>query len=238
MIMTILNKMVLISAVYAFFHENNEVLYVGSTNNLQRRLFKEHYNPHWNKHGPFGRWLHEDNNLERVTLKILERVKDEENDLQKALVTREFHYKRTLPKQKFGKLDGLGLQSPDLQLKIRRERTLEKNKDNSNFKPRGPQKPPTTQKQKEILARRRQLHKEKLEKAGKKYKARKLKYEYTPEINYITKERAAYLKVKREEYKKKVEAQGRVYKPRSSKAQRSIVTVSAQPIEKNTVSES
>ena len=137
--------MVVISAVYAFYL-GKEVMYVGSTKNLQRRLFKEHLNPKWKKHGPFGRWLH-DGNLERVTMQILEQVHTKN---KKVLVSREFHYKRTLPKQRFGKLDGLGLQSLDLQNEIRRDRALEKNKNNPEFKPRGPQNVPTTQKKKNI----------------------------------------------------------------------------------------
>ena len=54
-----------------------------------------------------------------------------------------------------------------------RKCNAKKNKDNPNFKPRGPRKKlPFCPKRAKKLARRRELHKKKLEKAGKVYKPR------------------------------------------------------------------
>ena len=210
------------ACVYAFFDEEHNPLYVGSTSDLQRRLFKEHFNAKYKKHGKFGRWLH-DGNIDNVYYKTLERVEAEPEKMREKLRQREFHYKRSLPPQKFGQLDGVGLQSVDLQLKIRREKLKEKNKNNANFKPRGPQKIPVTQKQKEVLARRRELYKKRVEASGRKYKPRKLNHNYTPSKVKISKSKAEYLKWKRAVHKQKVEAEGRVYRPRSTRLQRAII---------------
>ena len=211
----------MLSVVYVFY-DGDQPLYVGSTIDFERRLFKEHLNKNYKSHRPFGKWLHQ-GNLDRVSVRILEVVQGEGDELKEKLKRREFHYKTTLPRQKFGKLDGLRYQSLDYKLALRRKRVLEKNKDNKNFKPRGKKPPVTTQKHKERLARRRELNRMKKEKAGKEYKPRKLAYDYIPEINYISKDKAEYLKHRRALHKKKIEALGKTYRPRMSKAQRSIV---------------
>ena len=209
------------SVVYIFYDENNKPLYIGSTIDFQRRLFKEHLNPKYKSHRPFGKWLHQ-GNIDKVSFRILEIVPDGK-DLKKRLKMREFHYKTTLPRQRFGKLDGLQYQSLEYKLALRRKQRLEKNKDNPNFKPRGRKPPVTTQKHKERLARRRELNKLKKEKAGLEYKPRKLAYEYIPEVHYISEAKAKYLEHRRAMHKKRVEAAGKVYKPRMSRAQRSVV---------------
>jgi len=91
--------------------KKSETIYVGSSVELLRR-WREHNNPNYNGHGPFGKWVHQNDLTEKIGIEILETVKNwkgSRDDLKNELKRREFLWKKKYP-AKFGKMDGLFMQ--------------------------------------------------------------------------------------------------------------------------------
>ena len=91
-------------------HEG-ETVYIGSTVTFFDRWYR-HGNPKYNGHGPFGEWLHKDNNILKINVEILETIKEwngTRDDLKKEIRRREFLWKQKFP-ARFGKMDGLFMQ--------------------------------------------------------------------------------------------------------------------------------
>ena len=101
-------------------HEG-ETVYIGSTITFFDRWYR-HGNPKFNGHGPFGEWLHRDNNILRINVEILETIKEwngTRDDLKKEIRRREFLWKQKFP-ARFGKYDGLFMQPKEVRLAHRR----------------------------------------------------------------------------------------------------------------------
>ena len=99
-----------------------ETVYIGSTIDFVHR-WERHGNPKYNGHGPFGEWLHKDNNILRINVEILETIKKwngTRDDLKKEIRRREFLWKQKYPAW-FGKHDGLFMQSTEVQLAHKRK---------------------------------------------------------------------------------------------------------------------
>jgi len=94
--------------------ENHEVLYIGSTIDLRNRE-RQHRNPDFKCHGPFGRWLHANNLAWKVRVVVLEPMQHEDREqLKKLLRRQEFVWKQRLS-SKFGQNDGLCQQPEEVQ---------------------------------------------------------------------------------------------------------------------------
>ena len=103
-------------------HPFGETIYVGSSVNFDSR-WARHDNPKYNRHGPFGKWLHRDNNLQKIKVEFLETVKEwngSRDDLKKDIRRREFLWKERYP-ARFGKMDGLFMQPKQVQLAHKRK---------------------------------------------------------------------------------------------------------------------
>ena len=101
---------------------NGELFYVGSTIDSRRRWKREHLNPEYKSHGDFGKYIHKHGIANQIVFSVLEKIenwKGTRGELKKELRRREFLWKNKLPKQKFGKLDGLNQQPREVQRKIK-----------------------------------------------------------------------------------------------------------------------
>ena len=95
----------------------DEVVYVGSSNNLHRRWKQQHLNPDYKNHRIFGKWIHENNLTSELECVVIQTIDGKGAELKKKLLKAEFLWKRKL-NPRFGVLDGLKYQPIEVQREI------------------------------------------------------------------------------------------------------------------------
>lgn len=111
-----------VSGVYsAALLGSDEILYVGSSVSVHRR-WSEHRNPNFANHGDFGKYIHKHGIVDKIIFTVLENFDNWNGtrvEMMAELRRKEFLWKHALPKQIFGKNDGLCYQPIEVQRKIK-----------------------------------------------------------------------------------------------------------------------
>ena len=111
--------------VYRVFwkKDKSKTIYVGSSCDFVRRWFKNHLDPKYSGHGPFGKWIHSEKKADEIDVEILEEISDwsdTHEKLQHEIKRREFLWKSQFPAE-FGKMDGLYMQPKEVQREHKRK---------------------------------------------------------------------------------------------------------------------